>query len=173
MMLLEQSKISFDRAVSDRAATDTKAIGLVGLAAGATGASALFGGGKGVAVTPAILSAAILALVALGCLLFILRFKYNPQPNPASFVFAPTAWDQEMQFRMCLSLAQSYSLGLVRLVVEARKDRVALFVSGLCLAAATALVVANYVFPPSQPSAETRCSIEYKDSKAVRVECRP
>jgi len=171
LMLLEQSKISYERVAADRSSIETRATTLVGLAAAATGASAFLTGGKGIAFSPTIAAAAVLALVSLGCLLFIMRAKFNPQPNPASLVFPNTVWNEEMQFRICLSLAENYSQGLVRLLTDMRKDRVVLFIATGSLVAATSLVVANAAFPLSQPSGVTKCSVQYHGTKIEKVKC--
>ncbi|MFZ1125388.1 MAG: hypothetical protein WAN59_09665 [Candidatus Baltobacteraceae bacterium] len=171
LMLLEQSKIAYERVAGDRSALESKATTLVGLAAAATGGSALLTGGKGIVLTPMIDAAAVMGLVSLGCLLFILRFKFNPQPNPASFVLASTVWDEDMQFRMCLSLSEAYSQGLVRLVGDMRRDRISLFVATASLAAATALLIGNYAVAAAPPTAKTTCSMQYEGTKITKVEC--
>jgi hypothetical protein len=172
LLLLSEAKASFERATADRSSIESRAATLVGLAAGVTGASAFVSSGKGVAFTPAFAAAAILAVISVGCLLFILRYKFNPQPNPASLNLANTVWDEAMEFRICLSLAESYGQGLTALIRASRVDRIALFVAGLALVGAISLVIVNFAFPPSQPRADTTCSMRYAGSRIIGLECK-
>jgi hypothetical protein len=171
IMLLEQSKIAYERVAADRSALESRATTLVGLAAAATGASTFLTGGKGLVFTPMIAAAAVLALSSLGCLMFILRMKYNPQPNPASLVLASTVWNQDMEFRICLSLSENYSRGLVVLLADMRKDRILILLATASLVAATALVIANTALSIVKPSNELACSVKYQGSQIVKVEC--
>lgn len=170
-MLLDQSKIAYDRMFADRSSMETRAGTLVGLAAAATGASAFITGGRGITFTPLLGAAAIFAILSLSCLLFILRAKYNPQPNPASFVFTNTVWDEAMHFRICLVMAEDYSVGCVVLSRDMKKDSAAIFVATACLVAATAMVLANSAFPVKQPPSVTKCFIKAERNQLVQVEC--
>jgi hypothetical protein len=146
--LLDESKRHYHDLLEAGKSIETQATTLLGLAAGGSSAVVVFGlpkDGK-VAVTTAPVAIGLgLALCAFMALLFVLRVKIRREPNVASFLSAPIAFEEANRARIAMSLAEDFESACYGVMWNHRRDVQGMYAAYVCLTAAVLLISANAV----------------------------
>jgi hypothetical protein len=147
--LLSEAESSFVHTVAESANLESKATTLLGIVAGATSVLGVFGtrDGKAIFATPAVAVAMIFVVIALVCLLYILRAKRFDSPDLGSFISAAMIREDNRP-GLALVLAETYRTMRHRLRLDSRDDGRALFLAYAATAAASLALLLNAVTVP-------------------------
>jgi len=143
--LLEEAKAGFERVDSGSSNIESKATSLISIVAGASSALGIFGfskDGKAVVATPTILAAFTFAVIALICLLYVLRSKHYKDPAIDKYVSAGMV-AEDNRVGIALSLAKAYRESRDVLAQTIRYEPLALFIGYVSIATAAGLVLIN------------------------------
>jgi hypothetical protein len=145
MFLLAEAKASCDRVSAGSDNLESKATTLLGLVAGASGVLGVFGtsrDGKSIIATPILLGAVALAVIALVCLLYVLRAKRVPTPG-VDVLISSGMVAEDNRLGLALAITRMYASMRGLLAREVRSEPRALFCAYVATAAAAVLVLLN------------------------------
>lgn len=144
--LLAEAKTSFERTAADSANLESKATAALGIVAGATSVLGVFGtrDGKPIIATPIVTAAMCCVLVALVCLLYMLRAKRLESPDIGSYVSAAMV-REDNRLGLTLTVAETYLYMRDRFGRTLRQDGRALFLAYMAIAAASISLLVNAV----------------------------
>jgi hypothetical protein len=148
-LLLSESKDRYKHADEHRQNIESKATALLSVVAGATSALGIFGmtrDGKTIVATVMSAHAVAAAIVALVCLLFVLRAKRVIYPNIAAWVSKSTI-SYPNEAALALVLAESYNDSANINKEHTRRDSIALFLASVSIALAAVLVIIQATVP--------------------------
>ena len=154
MFLLAEAKASCERVSANSDNLESKATTLLGLVAGASGLLGVFGtarDGKSIIATPVVLGAVAFAVVAIVCLLYVLRTKHVPTPGLDVFISSGMVADDN-RLGLALTITRVYASMRNELAREVRSEPRALFCAYAATAAAAILVLLNVAVTSYAPS---------------------
>ncbi len=143
LLLLTESKASYERVSTGSASVEAKATTLLSLVAGASSALGIFSYAQAAgtrATSLAGLAASAALFIALGALLYVLRSKFYRHPITDEYLF-PKILDADNRAGIALWLAQTYRDTAVDLRQTVRFEPLALFIAYVAIAAAAMLVL--------------------------------
>ena len=154
LLLLDESKASYDRVYAGSTSVEAKATTLLSLVAGASSALGIFsyaqGGSGGLGTSLPGVAAYTSLFIALAALLYILRSKFYRHPVTDAYLF-PKILDADNRPGIALWRAQTYRDTALDLRETTRFEPLALFVAYVAIATAAILVLVAAASKPGVP----------------------
>jgi hypothetical protein len=171
--LLDEAKSTYEQARIRSGALEAKATMLLGVVVGASSALGILGiarDGKPVVVTPLIGGVLVCAVIAILCLLYVLRVKPLNGPDLAGYASSAMV-EEDNRLGLAIVLAAFYIQTAGGLLRDIRAEPRAWFISCTATALAALLVVINTlthnsVLIHSPPATARSRSVLYPSSKA-------
>lgn|GEM_PF-2593352 len=159
LFILDESKASFERVYNGSDSVESKANALLSIVAGASSALGIFGlskSGTAIIASPILDAALICVILALACLLYVLRSKGYEHPTTEAYI-SPAMIEKDHRAGLALYIAETYHDSARELEHVTAMEPLAMFIAYISTAVAAALVLLNVAtaLPGGTPGSTT------------------